>query len=160
MNKVLFVGRFQPFHKGHLHAIKKLLERFDEVVVVIGSAEKSNTRENPFSFEERKRMIQNELGERCRIIGVPDVENDEEWVGLIRKKVEFDAVVSGNAWTRSCFTRAGYRVIEPDYLDPKKYDGSLIREKIFKNDDEWKELVPKGTLKVLETINVKKRLKE
>ncbi|MEM3766696.1 MAG: adenylyltransferase/cytidyltransferase family protein, partial [Candidatus Bathyarchaeia archaeon] len=29
----LFVGRFQPFHKGHLHVIKEILSEVDELVI-------------------------------------------------------------------------------------------------------------------------------
>ncbi|MBC8224619.1 adenylyltransferase/cytidyltransferase family protein, partial [Candidatus Bathyarchaeota archaeon] len=28
----LFVGRFQPFHHGHLHAIRKILEESDDLL--------------------------------------------------------------------------------------------------------------------------------
>ena len=47
-NRALFIGRFQPFHNGHLNVIKTLLENHKEVVVVIGSAQEENTAENPF----------------------------------------------------------------------------------------------------------------
>jgi len=33
----LFVGRFQPFHKGHLRAVKDILGKVDELVIVVGS---------------------------------------------------------------------------------------------------------------------------
>ena len=33
----LLVGRFQPFHKGHLHLIEKSLNLVDMLVVGIGS---------------------------------------------------------------------------------------------------------------------------
>ncbi|MEM2947357.1 MAG: adenylyltransferase/cytidyltransferase family protein, partial [Candidatus Bathyarchaeia archaeon] len=34
----LFVGRFQPFHKGHLSVIEDILKEVDELVIVVGSA--------------------------------------------------------------------------------------------------------------------------
>lgn len=36
MTRGLFVGRFQPFHLGHLHVIKELLEKVDELIIAIG----------------------------------------------------------------------------------------------------------------------------
>ena len=35
----LYVGRFQPFHLGHLGAVKSILEDVEELVIVIGSAQ-------------------------------------------------------------------------------------------------------------------------
>ncbi|MFB0514560.1 MAG: adenylyltransferase/cytidyltransferase family protein, partial [Candidatus Bathyarchaeia archaeon] len=35
----LFVGRFQPIHKGHVKAISDILKQVDELVIVIGSAQ-------------------------------------------------------------------------------------------------------------------------
>ena len=53
----LFVGRFQPFHFGHLHAIKKILEESEELLIVVGSAQMSHEPDNPFTAGERLEMI-------------------------------------------------------------------------------------------------------
>ena len=53
----LFVGRFQPFHLGHLGAIKTALERVQELIIVVGSAEYSHSDKNPFTAGERVEMI-------------------------------------------------------------------------------------------------------
>ena len=55
----LFLGRFQPFHLGHLDVIKQALKMVDELVIVIGSAQYSHTFENPFTDSEREEMIEN-----------------------------------------------------------------------------------------------------
>ena len=57
MKRALFIGRFQPFHHGHYYAIKKLMKKHDEVVVVIGSSEDGFTTENPFTCGERIEMM-------------------------------------------------------------------------------------------------------
>ena len=57
MTRALFVGRFQPFHYGHLHAIEKILEECDELVLVVGSAQMSHEHDNPFTAGERIEMI-------------------------------------------------------------------------------------------------------
>ena len=41
----LYVGRFQPFHLGHLEAIKHILKKVDTVIIAIGSAQYSHTLE-------------------------------------------------------------------------------------------------------------------
>ncbi|HDM88409.1 MAG TPA: nicotinamide-nucleotide adenylyltransferase, partial [Candidatus Bathyarchaeota archaeon] len=43
MRRGLFIGRFQPPHLGHLHAIKQALEECDELIIVIGSSQYSHT---------------------------------------------------------------------------------------------------------------------
>ncbi|MGA3854978.1 adenylyltransferase/cytidyltransferase family protein, partial [Bacillus pumilus] len=55
------IGRFQPFHKGHLEVIKKIAEEVDEIIIGIGSAQKSHTLENPFTAGERILMITQSL---------------------------------------------------------------------------------------------------
>ena len=56
-NKIaLIVGRFQPFHKGHLFLIKKALTLADKVVIGIGSANIIDVN-NPIDFETRKKII-------------------------------------------------------------------------------------------------------
>lgn len=49
-------GRFQPFHDGHEYLVKKMLSFCDVGVVLIGSYGCSNKR-NPYSFDQRKKMI-------------------------------------------------------------------------------------------------------
>ncbi|WP_243678243.1 adenylyltransferase/cytidyltransferase family protein [Vulcanisaeta distributa] len=47
MVRALFVGRFQPLHRGgHEEVIKWLLGRHDELVIAIGSANESFTPRN------------------------------------------------------------------------------------------------------------------
>lgn len=61
MNKefdlLVFVGRFQPFHVEHKRIIDVALEKSKYVLVLVGSAGKPRTVRNPFTFEERKKMI-------------------------------------------------------------------------------------------------------
>ncbi|MDP6459455.1 MAG: adenylyltransferase/cytidyltransferase family protein, partial [Candidatus Hydrothermarchaeota archaeon] len=39
----LLIGRFQPFHKGHVYVVKKVLKGVDELIICIGSAQLSHT---------------------------------------------------------------------------------------------------------------------
>ncbi|MEM2975778.1 MAG: adenylyltransferase/cytidyltransferase family protein, partial [Candidatus Bathyarchaeia archaeon] len=49
MKRGLFVGRFQPFHLGHLTAVKNILKSVDELVIIVGSAQYSHRLDNPFT---------------------------------------------------------------------------------------------------------------
>jgi cytidyltransferase-like protein len=50
----LFIGRFQPFHKGHLYSLEKCLEIAESVIVGVGSSQDSGTENNPWSYDVRK----------------------------------------------------------------------------------------------------------
>ena len=51
------IGRFQPFHLGHLEAINFALSKIDQLYIGIGSSNKSNQPRNPFNAEERKQTM-------------------------------------------------------------------------------------------------------
>ena len=53
----LLIGRFQPFHLGHLDAILFGLSRAENLFIGIGSSNRYNEKKNPFSAEERREMI-------------------------------------------------------------------------------------------------------
>ena len=74
----LYIGRFQPFHRGHLSVVKKALEECDTLVIAIGSAQESRTKKNPFSFDERKLFIWRSLwGDNARVVIVPVADRIE-----------------------------------------------------------------------------------
>ena len=57
--RILFIGRFQPFHLGHLSVVKDIVARNDvgEIIIGVGSSQYDNTEENPYSYEIREEMI-------------------------------------------------------------------------------------------------------
>ena len=89
VNRGLYVGRFQPFHLGHLGAIKEVLEEVDELAIVIGSAQYSHNPSNPFTAGERLVMIRRALEEakvdisKVWIVPVPDVHLHMLWVSAL-----------------------------------------------------------------------------
>jgi len=71
----LFVGRWQPFHKGHRALIETVLKKGKPVIIAIRDTEISQG--NPFSTYERWNMIQkamNKYGELVKIIVIPDID--------------------------------------------------------------------------------------
>ena len=54
----VFIGRFQPAHFGHYYVIRQALKNTDCLVVLVGSAGQPRDYFNPFTFEERKQMIE------------------------------------------------------------------------------------------------------
>jgi bifunctional NMN adenylyltransferase/nudix hydrolase len=76
----IYIGRFQPIHNGHKSIIDSILKNEDFVIIIIGSKNKNNQR-NPFSYEERKTIIE-ELypNKNIYIKGLDDFDNDNIWI--------------------------------------------------------------------------------
>ena len=53
----VYVGRFQPFHNGHLALLRHALSVAPQGILVIGSAHQARTPKNPFSWQERAEMV-------------------------------------------------------------------------------------------------------
>lgn len=162
MMRGLIVGRFQPFHLGHLSVIREVLGECDDLVIVIGSAEESHTEKNPFTAGERYQMIISSLtaDERARvhIIPVRDVNRYSVWVNHVESYVPpFDAVFSNSDLTRSLFSQAGYQVSRTRAYDPERYSATEIRKRIV-SGQKWKHLVPREVAGMLEGLDARKRL--
>ncbi|MFA6328746.1 MAG: nicotinamide-nucleotide adenylyltransferase [Candidatus Micrarchaeia archaeon] len=143
----LFVGRFQPFHRGHLSALKWIAKRSGKVLVVIGSAQEKKTGKNPFSARERLSMLRavlakENLAGKCRVFLLQDVPNDYEWVSYLDAHVpRYDVCFSNNALVLKLMRRAGKQVARVPLVARKKYRGTLVRERM-RRGLELKSRVP------------------
>lgn len=160
----LFVGRFQPFHKGHLFMIKRILEDFDRLIIGIGSAQYSNTVRNPFSSEERLVMIskalENEGVDSCDIVLIDDTNDHSIWVESVESVVPgFGVVFSNDPLTVSLFREKNHEVREPPLHKREEYSGTEIRERIGTGKD-WEELVPEVVAEYILEIDGVKRIAE
>ena len=160
----LYVGRFQPFHLGHLNAVKSVLQDVEELVIVIGSAQYSHTAANPFTAGERLMMVRLALDEasldcsRVWIVPVPDVHLHMLWVAALEGYTpKFNVVYSNEPLTRRLFTEAGYKVKEIPFFERKVYTSTGIRAKMVKGED-WKKLVPKSVAAFITEIDGVNRL--
>jgi len=159
----LLIGRFQPFHLGHLDAVLFGLSRVDNLFICIGSSNKSNERKNPFSAEERREMItlsiEPSITDRIKIFDIPDVGDHEKWTFEIDKIVpKYDVVFTNDEFTKTLFEKREISVISVVLKDREKFSGTNIRNLITQNEN-WRDLVPQGTRNVLDSINAKERLK-
>ena len=57
-NVYVYIGRFQPAHSGHEAVLKHAIQNSDHLVVLVGSAEQARSPKNPFTFEERKKVLE------------------------------------------------------------------------------------------------------
>ncbi len=145
MKRGLFVGRFQPFHLGHLKDIKKALEEVDELAIGIGSSNEENTKQNPFSAEERAEMISAALKKQgiknYRIFNIPDFHDDKKWIEHIEENLpKWSIAYTGNEWTERCFRARGHAIKKVKIIED--ISSTIIRDRIINNKD-WQSLVPK-----------------
>ena len=79
----MYLGRFQPFHNGHMSIVNKMLEECERIVIVIGSSDKKGTVTNPFPAWERAMMIKTIFPcDRVDIVCIPDrpsIKSDDSW---------------------------------------------------------------------------------
>lgn len=162
----LYVGRFQPFHLGHLDAIKYALKDVDELVVVIGSAQYSHNTNNPFTAGERLVMVCRALQEagvdysKLWIVPVPDVHLHMLWVSAVEGYTpKFHAIYANEPLTKRLFMEAGYEVNAIPLFERKVYMSTVVREKMVK-DDSWTKLVPKSVADFILEIDGVNRLRD
>jgi nicotinamide-nucleotide adenylyltransferase len=152
----LFIGRFQPFHNGHLYSLRKCLELADSVIIGVGSSQESGTEDNPWNYMVRKQMvcevvrtlgIENRI---TRIFSCPDYPSDKRWVSEVLKRAgEFDVVVSNNVWTLNALKDAGYATVETGLFNRDELEGVKIRAMMRKGDTYWQKRIPEVVLHLI-----------
>jgi nicotinamide-nucleotide adenylyltransferase len=160
----LFIGRFQPFHKGHLSALKWISARSSKVIVAIGSAQASFEPENPFSASERKRMIRRQAGaailrKKCLLAAVNDIHDNGKWVAHVDRSVPaYDIAYSNNPLVRMLMRRAGKKVAAIPFFKKESYNATKIRARMRKGS-VWQDRVPKKVKDVLGKIGAEERIR-
>lgn len=159
----LLIGRFQPFHLGHLEALNFALTKVDKLLVGLGSSNKPPQKNNPFSAEERKTMILDSIDvsikNKIEIYFIPDFEDHKKWVSYIDTIVpKFDIVFTNDEMTKYLYEKRNTKVSSIPFTKRNVLSGTNIRDLLI-TDQPWEEFVPDGTKKFLNKINAKQRLK-
>lgn len=162
--KALLIGRFQPFHKGHLKIIQNLSKAFNEVIIGIGSSQYGHAIDNPFTAEERKLMIEKSLEKIAvkdhRIVLIPDIHNPPKWVEHVLSLIsDFDIVISNNSLTKRLFSEKGYEVKETPLYNKEEYSGKVIRKRMIEGE-QWDNLVPQEVCNIIRELDGVKRIEE
>ena len=156
----LMLGRFQPFHKGHLALTKQILSECDELLIIIGSAQFNFIDKDPFSAGERVLMIHEALKEagvdlsRCYIIPVANDENNARWLAYIRSMVPpFDILYSGNDFVKYLARSQDSSIVieDPMFAEINEYNGTNIR-RLMQEGKPWEHLVPPAVAKVIQQV--------
>jgi len=160
----LMMGRFQPFHLGHLDLAKQILNECDELIIAITSSQFNYLEKDPFTAGERIEMIHNSLREasldlnKIFVVSVENQFNISTWASYLKSALpHFDKVYSGNDYVSMLLSDFGISVVKPTFLDRNQFNATKIRTMII-SDDSWKLLVPNAVYDLLKQINAKNRL--
>lgn len=152
---LVFIGRFQPFHNGHLEVIEKALSLSKYLIVLCGSAHQPATFRNPWSFHEREKMILASLPQTLRknVITAPLEDfpyNDNLWVQQVQNSVDrcvsyywlesrkptiglVGLQGSGSGFYRNRFPQWGSVAVD----ETAEVSGADIRDALFGLDDRF-----------------------
>ncbi len=158
------MGRFQPFHLGHLDLAKQILDECDELIIAITSSQFNYLEKDPFTAGERIEMIHNSLNEssldltRCFVVSIENQFNVATWASYLKSALpHFDKVYSGNDYVSMLLADSGIEVVTPKFLDRTEFNATRIRSMII-SDENWKDFVPNAVYDLLTKINAKNRL--
>lgn len=147
----IFIGRFNPFHLGHLDILKRGLSLSEKVVIVLGSHNRATNIKNPWSSPERIKMIEACLSteelDRVSFVYLKDyLYNDTLWTIDLQNKIA-EATEDSES-----IALIGYESDDSSYylkLFPKwkyyscptthSFHAIDIRNKIFTQDSDFKK---------------------
>lgn len=138
------IGRFQGQHLGHFEIFKHAFANADRVVILLGSAFAARSPKNPFTFSERKEMIERAVnhlakGKILNILPLPDyVYDNTKWLGNANGLIRSVMPADGRLILTGCKKDASssyidYFQCEKDLIDVQ-HDGigaTEMRDKFF-----------------------------
>ena len=172
----VYIGRFQPFHKGHCEVLEKALLNSDLTIVLVGSAYQARTVKNPFTYEERVGMIANYLSStnipyRAEIKFAPlrdQPYNDAKWIQSVQEEVDAAAKqafgeepveihITGSDRDESCWYLHAFpqwkRDLKPSVPEGEDLSATKLRRHLFAvdgmSDPVWQD-VPASTAHFLQ----------
>jgi len=117
--RAIFIGRFQPYHQGHIELVKQKLDQGIPALIMVRDIEPDE--KNPFTTEQTVKMIQKyhaAKGDDVEVMIIPDIESVNYGRGV------------------------GYEINEFTPPDGIAFiSATKIRESIKIGDDAWKEMV-------------------
>lgn len=165
---IAVTGRFQPFHRDHLDLVQQALAIADRVLIGVTNADAAELRRhpasphrhlttaNPFSFEQRRQLIDAALAAagvaaaRYEILPFP-LDEPERWPAIVPPGTP-QLVRVFSDWEREKvrrFAAAGYapRVLTGDAAT--RVSGSDIR-RAMQAWQPWQQWVPPGARELLQ----------
>lgn len=172
MPSALFIGRFQPFHLGHLYAIQEILQKEKFLIIGVGSAQYFEKKENPYTASQRYQMIQSALKEakinpqKYTIIPVWNIENDALWINHIDRILPpYKNIYTGSEETKKLYLahykkyrKHPIKKIRLYRIGNEKISATLIRDKMEKGQ-KWGHFVPNSVANLLKKFSQKSHVR-
>jgi nicotinamide-nucleotide adenylyltransferase len=133
------LGRFQPFHRGHAlmieEAEKTRIENHPDLklIIAIGSSNRPETLQNPWSATERIEMIsswlENEADFNAVLLAIPDIEDPPNWVSHAEKYHGSSGIFfSSDSSSCELYEESGWDIISMPLIKREDYEGWRVRE--------------------------------
>jgi bifunctional NMN adenylyltransferase/nudix hydrolase len=140
MKTGIFIGRFQPVHQGHVHALGIAASQVDKLYIFVGSANQCRSIRNPWTFQERSSMLRAKLHAsritNFEVIPLNDYRySNTQWMSDVRATAEhydmgtptlFGHMKEGNDYL-TWFPDWKFKSIEAEYA----VDATGIRNRMF-----------------------------
>jgi len=140
MKTGIFIGRFQPVHQGHIHALGIAASQVDKLYILVGSANQCRSIRNPWTFQERSSMLRAKLHAsritNFEVIPLNDYRySNTQWMSDVRATAEhydmgtptlFGHMKEGNDYL-TWFPDWKFKSIEAEYA----VDATGIRNRMF-----------------------------
>ena len=160
---VTWIGRTEPPHFGHLYYIMTLCEKFDKVVIVIGSCYEHGEIRHCISAHDREKMVRAMLkeasipDEKYTFEFLADYEDNNVWyeeLMKINRKHSSSCIATGNEWICEIVAQNGNEIEVRDFelKIPCEYRATDVRNAVINNDFELlRKMVPFSVLQILLT---------
>ena len=138
-----------------------------QVIIGIGSAQKSYTSENLFTAGERFEMILATINEekvaaphQYLIVPIIDLDNNNQWISYLQSLLpRFNAIYTNNHLIQNLVRSfSSINIHEIPFKNRKIWSSTEIRQRMLENAT-WENLVPPSTKKLILEFGGTNRLK-
>ena len=159
------MGRFQPFHLGHMALVRQAMAECDDIIIAVTSTQYNYLEKDPFTAGERIEMIRNSLNEsgidpgRYMILGLENQHNVATWPAYIRAALPpFQKTYSGNPYVAMLLQDYGVEVAEPTMVERERFNATALR-RMMADGGDWRALVPPAVARFVESIGGAARMR-
>ena len=171
----VYIGRFQVAHNGHEGVIQHAVQNSDRLVILVGSSELARDPKNPFTFEERKSVLEGLANrhadeERAKgrdvkidILPIHDyVYNNTKWLAEVQQQVRSatistDITITGarKKGDKSTFYLDFFPHWKNDFINEVQSNSGVtissteLREEYFISGKALHEFVPRETVEFM-----------
>ncbi len=163
--RALMMGRFQPFHLGHLDLVRQVLGENDEAIIAVTSSQFNYLLKDPFTSGERIEMIHSSLRDegvdisRCYVVAIENQPNIATWAGYLKSSLPpFGRVYSGNKYVSMLLGDSDIDVVLPEFLERERLTATAIRDMMIHGGD-WRSCVPAAVSEIISRIGGVNRLR-